>query len=151
MIIIKKPDELAAMRISARKTATILHKVASKVAPGVTTLELDDYAAELARKEEGSCAFYGYHGFPGHICSSVNEEVVHGVPGRRIIREGDIVGIDFGLVYGGFVGDTALTVGAGEMMCEHLHLVCVGILVEFGEGSERNHSRGLSTSKEHSE
>jgi len=115
MIIIKKPDELAAMRISGNKTATILHKVASQVAPGVTTKELDEYAAELAQQAEGRCAFYGYHGFSGHICSSVNEEVVHGVPGRRVIRNGDIVSIDFGLVYGGFVGDTATTVAAGEI------------------------------------
>ena len=113
MIIVKKPHELAAMRISAKKTATILHRVASKVAPGVTTKELDEYAAELARKEEGRCAFYGYHGFSGHICSSVNEEVVHGIPGRRVIRDGDVVSIDFGLIYGGFVGDTATTVAAG--------------------------------------
>ncbi len=103
------------MRISARKTATILHRVAAKVAPGVTTRELDEYAAELARKEEGVCAFYGYHGFSGHICSSVNEEVVHGVPGRRVIRDGDVVSIDFGLIYGGFVGDTATTVPVGNV------------------------------------
>lgn len=115
MIIIKKPAELAAMRIAAKKTATILHQVAAKVAPGVTTRELDEYAAELAHKAEGRCAFYGFHGFSGRICSSVNEEVVHGVPGRRVIKDGDIVGIDFGLVYGGFVGDTALTVAAGEI------------------------------------
>ena len=115
MIIVKKPDELASMRIAARKTATILHKVAAKVAPGVTTKELDEYAAELAREEGGRCAFYGYHGFSGHICSSVNEEVVHGVPGRRVIRDGDVVSIDFGLVYGGFVDDTATTVAVGEI------------------------------------
>ena len=115
MIIIKNTQELAAMRISAKKTATILHKVAAKVAPGVTTKELDDYASELARKEDGRCAFYGYHGFSGHICSSVNEEVVHGVPGRRVIKDGDVVSIDFGLVYGGFVGDTATTVAVGEI------------------------------------
>ena len=113
MIIIKKPDDLAAMRIVAKKTATILHKVASKVAAGVTTQELDDYAAELARKAEGRCAFYGYHGFSGRICSSINEEVVHGIPGKRIIRDGDVVSIDFGLAYGGFVGDTATTVAVG--------------------------------------
>jgi len=113
------------MRISGKKTATILHKVASKVAPGVTTKELDEYAAELARAEEGRCAFYGFHGFSGHICSSVNEEVVHGVPGRRIIREGDIVSIDFGLVYGGFVGDTALTVAVGKIDPEWQRLLDV--------------------------
>ncbi len=123
MIIIKKPAELASMRIAAKKTATILHKVASKVAPGVTTKELDEYAAELARKEEGRCAFFGYHGFSGHICSSVNEEVVHGVPGKRIIRDGDIVSIDFGLVYGGFVGDTATTVAAGTINPEWQRLL----------------------------
>ncbi len=115
MITIKKPAELDAMRIVAKKTATILHKVASKVAPGVTTKELDDYAAELAQKAEGRCAFYGYHGFSGHICSSVNEEVVHGIPGRRVLNDGDIVSIDFGLVFGGFVGDTAITVAAGTI------------------------------------
>ncbi len=125
MIIVKKPAELESMRIAARKTATILHKVAAKVAPGVTTKELDEYAAELARKAEGRCAFYGYHGFSGHICSSVNEEVVHGVPGKRIIRDGDIVSIDFGLVFGGFVGDTAITVAAGEIDPEHQRLLDV--------------------------
>jgi len=125
MIIVKTPEELASMRIAAQKTATILHKVAAKVAPGVTTLELDEYAAELARKEEGRCAFYGYHGFSGHICSSVNEEVVHGVPGKRIIRDGDVVSIDFGLVYGGFVGDTALTVPAGSIDPEWQRLLDV--------------------------
>ncbi len=123
MIIVKKPAELEAMRIAARKTATILHKVAAKVAPGVTTRELDEYAAELAKKAEGRCAFYGYHGFSGHICSSVNEEVVHGVPGKRIIRDGDVVSIDFGLVYGGFVGDTALTVAAGQIAPEWQRLL----------------------------
>jgi methionyl aminopeptidase len=115
MIIIKKEDELAVMRVSARKTATILHKLAANVAPGVTTGELDEYAAELARQEEGRCAFYGYHGFSGRICCSINEEVVHGVPGKRVIRNGDIVSIDFGLLHGGFVGDTATTVAAGEI------------------------------------
>lgn len=125
MIIVKKPAELEAMRVSAQKTATILHKVAAKVAPGVTTKELDDYASELAKKEQGRCAFYGYHGFSGHICSSVNEEVVHGVPGRRVIKDGDIVSIDFGLVYGGFVGDTAITVAAGEIDPEWQRLLDV--------------------------
>lgn len=125
MIIIKNTDELAAMRISARKTATILHKVAAMVAPGVTTIELDEYAAELARKEEGRCAFYGYHGFSGRICCSINEEVVHGVPGKRVIHDGDVVSIDFGLVYGGFVGDTATTVAVGTIDPEWQRLLDV--------------------------
>ncbi len=115
MISIKNQVELDAMRTAARKTAAILHRVAEKVTPGVTTMELDEYAAELAEKAGGHCAFYGYHGFSGHICSSVNEEVVHGIPGKRVIRGGDIVSIDFGLVYEGFAGDTALTVAAGTI------------------------------------
>ena len=115
MIKIKTSDELKSMRIAAQKTALILHEVASKVAPGVTTHELDMYAAELAKRENGKCAFYGYHGFVGNICASVNEEVVHGVPGKRVLRNGDIISIDFGLIYDGFVGDTAITVPVGEI------------------------------------
>ena len=125
MIIIKNQTELAAMRVSTRKTATILHQVAAKIAAGVTTMELDDYAAELARKENGSCAFYGYHGFPGHLCVSINEEVVHGIPSRRIIRDGDIVSLDFGLEFDGFVGDTAITVPVGQIDPEWQRLLDV--------------------------
>ncbi len=147
MITIKKPAELDAMRVVAKKTATILHKVASKVAPGVTTKELDDYASELAMKEEGRCAFYGYHGFSGHICSSVNEEVVHGIPGRRVINSGDIVSIDFGLVFGGFVGDTALTVAAGEIDPEWQRLLDITqacLTSAIGQAVEGNRLSDLS-------
>ncbi|MEN7972225.1 MAG: type I methionyl aminopeptidase [Verrucomicrobiota bacterium] len=147
MIIIKKLDELAAMRIAARKTATILHKVAAKVAAGVTTKELDEYASELARKEEGRCAFYGYHGFPGRICCSINEEVVHGIPGSRVVRNGDIVSLDFGLVHGGFVGDTATTVAVGEVDPEWQRLMdatreCLAAGVE--KAVEGNHLSDIS-------
>lgn len=147
MIVVKKPDELAAMRISGKKTATILHKVAAKVAPGVTTLELDEYAAELAREQEGRCAFFGYHGFAGHICCSINEEVVHGVPGKRIIRDGDIVSIDFGLVYGGFVGDTATTVAAGQIDPEWQRLLDVtkeSLMAAISKAVEGNRLSDLS-------
>jgi len=147
MITIKKPAELDAMRIVAKKTGTILHKVAAKVAPGVTTKELDDYAAELAREQEGRCAFYGYHGFSGHICSSVNDEVVHGIPGRRVIKDGDIVSIDFGLVFGGFVGDTAITVPAGEIDPEWQRLLDVtqaSLMAGIGQAVEGNRLSDIS-------
>lgn len=111
------------MRVSARKTAEVLQDVASKVAPGVTTMELDEYAAELTKEAGGCCAFYGYRGFPGHICASINEEVVHGIPGRRVIHDGDIVSIDFGLTYEDFVGDTAITVMAGQGDPEYRRLL----------------------------
>ena len=110
MIYVKNNNELTLMREAGKRTATILQMVASKVAPGVTTKELDEYAAELAIQFEGKCAFNGYHGFSGNICSSINDEVVHGVPGKRVIRDGDIVSIDFGLIYDGYIGDTAVTV-----------------------------------------
>lgn len=135
------------MRVSGRKTATILHKVASKAAPGVTTQELDDYAAELARKEDGVCAFYGYHGFSGHICSSINEEVVHGVPGRRIIRDGDVVSIDFGLIYGEFIGDTATTVAVGNVSPEWQRLLTVTqdcLSAAIAKAVEGNHLSDIS-------
>jgi methionyl aminopeptidase len=125
MINVKNNNELSLMREAGKRTATILHMVASKVAPGVTTKELDEYAAELANQFEGKCAFNGYHGFSGNICSSINDEVVHGVPGKRVIRDGDIVSIDFGLIYDGYIGDTAVTVPAGNISQEWDHLLKV--------------------------
>ena len=125
MINVKNKNELSLMREAGKRTATILHMVASKVAPGVTTKELDEYAAELANQFEGKCAFNGYHGFSGNICSSINDEVVHGVPGKRVIRDGDIVSIDFGLIYDGYIGDTAVTVPAGNISQEWDYLLKV--------------------------
>lgn len=125
MIYVKNNNELTLMREAGKRTATILQMVASKVAPGVTTKELDEYAAELAIQFEGKCAFNGYHGFSGNICSSINDEVVHGVPGKRVIRDGDIVSIDFGLIYDGYIGDTAVTVPAGNISQEWDNLLKV--------------------------
>ena len=125
MINVKNNNELSLMREAGKRTATILHMVASKVAPGVTTKELDEYAAELANQFKGKCAFNGYHGFSGNICSSINDEVVHGVPGKRVIRDGDIVSIDFGLIYDGYIGDTAVTVPAGNISQEWDNLLKV--------------------------
>jgi methionyl aminopeptidase len=113
MIIIKTPEEIARMRASGRLAATVLHALARKVSPGVTTGELDAYAQEIIGKAGGKSAFYGYRGYPGHICTSINDEVVHGIPGARRIRTGDVVSLDVGVVYEGFVGDTATTVLAG--------------------------------------
>ena len=115
MIVIKSPSELDAMRRVNRMTAQVRDELAAMVRPGITTLELGNAAFELIRKLGGTSAFYGYHGFPGQICVSINEEVVHGIPGKRVIREGDIVSIDTGITFGGFIGDTAITVAAGEI------------------------------------
>lgn len=115
MIVIKSPLELDAMRRVNRMTARVRDELAAMVRPGITTLDLSNAAFELIRKLGGTSAFYGYHGFPGQICVSVNEEVVHGIPGKRVIRAGDIVSIDTGIAFGGFIGDTAITVAAGEI------------------------------------
>ncbi|AKJ64936.1 type I methionyl aminopeptidase [Kiritimatiella glycovorans] len=113
MIPVKSPAELDAMRRSCRATAGVLEAVAGRVAPGVTTRELDELAREMIRDTGGTAAFYGYRGYPAHLCVSINEEVVHGIPAARRINPGDIVSIDIGIVLDGFVGDCATTVAVG--------------------------------------
>jgi methionyl aminopeptidase len=125
MIIIKSPDEIAQMRASGRVAARIRDALAAKISPGSTTAEIDAYAQELISKSGGRSSFFGYRGYPGHICISVNDEVVHGIPGRRRIQVGDIVSLDVGVMYEGFVGDTATTVMVGVSDPEIVRLVRV--------------------------
>ncbi|HBA83571.1 MAG TPA: type I methionyl aminopeptidase [Verrucomicrobia bacterium] len=126
MIIIKTPDELVQMRESSRMAALVLDRVAQKVAPGVSTAELDDFAREEIGKLGAVSAFFNYRGYPGYICASINDEVVHGIPGTRKIRLGDVVSLDVGVTYGGFVGDTATTVMVGVSDAELIRLVRTG-------------------------
>ncbi len=123
MIIIKSEPELDGMRASCRIAARVRDEVATKVTPGVTTAELGEYADELVRKRGGTSAFLGYRGFPGQICVSINEEVVHGIPGPRRIAIGDIVSLDIGVLFDGFYGDTATTVMVGVTDPEVIKLV----------------------------
>lgn len=113
MIIIKTPAELDRMRASGRIASRVRDELVKAATPGATTAELDSFARELIAKAGGKSAFFGYRGFPGHICTSINEVVVHGIPGARRIQVGDVVSIDVGVVYEGFVGDTATTVMVG--------------------------------------
>jgi len=113
MIIVKSDDALARMRVSCRIAALVRDSVAAEICPGVTTGNLAAYADELIRREGAKSAFLGYRGFPGHICVSVNDGVVHGIPGSRRIEVGDIVSIDIGVVKDGYHGDTATTVMVG--------------------------------------
>lgn len=126
MIIRKSPAEIETLRVSARLAREVLETVAERVAPGVTTGELDAYALELMRARGAVSAFFGYRGYPGQICVSVNDEVVHGVPGSRRVQLGDMVSLDVGVTYGGFVGDTAKTVLVGVTDPEWLRLARVG-------------------------
>jgi len=115
MIIYKSPREIAVMRESNRIVARVLQDVAGLVKPGVTTRELDRFAEARARELHATPAFKGYRGYPASLCTSVNEEIIHGIPSDRRLREGDIVGLDFGVRFEGFYGDAALTVPVGEV------------------------------------
>ena len=119
MILLKSPEEIERMRRSSAIVAEILAAVASRVRPGVTTGELDALAEELTRKKGAKPAFKGYvvggRTFPASICISVNDEVVHGIPSRdRVLRDGDLVGLDFGVCCDGYFGDAARTVSVGR-------------------------------------
>ncbi len=114
-IPIKTEREIVKMREAGRTAASILERAAALVRPGVTTGEIDAAAADLMREAHCKSAFLGYRGFPGNICISINEEVVHGIGGARKIQYGDIVKLDIGVIKDGWVGDTAMTVGAGAI------------------------------------
>jgi methionyl aminopeptidase len=113
MIIVKSETEIAKIRRSCEAAAAVLDALRAMVAPGVTTAELDEAAARLIKGHGGASPFLGYKGYPGHICVSINEEVVHGIPGPRRVQYEDIVSLDVGIVLDGWVGDTAGTVPVG--------------------------------------
>jgi len=123
VIEIKRPEEIGRMRRSGRVAAQVLAAVREHVKPGITTQELDDVAKEMIRKLGARSAFLNYRGYPRYICVSINEEVVHGIPGTRRIKEGDIVSIDVGVVCDGYIGDNAATVAVGKVDPEILRLV----------------------------
>lgn len=112
-IPIKNEREIEKMRTSCRVASEILDRVSSLIRPGISTSEADQAAADLMAEAGCKSAFLGYRGFPGNICISVNEEVVHGIGGARRIQYGDIVKLDIGVVKDGWVGDTATTVPVG--------------------------------------
>jgi methionyl aminopeptidase len=125
---LKTPDEIKKMRTSGRMVAEILQMLREAVRPGITTADLDAIAEREIRRRGAAPAFKGYGDppFPGSICVAINEQVVHGIPSRRqILREGDIVGIDTGLVYKGWFGDSCITVPVGTITPEAQRLLKV--------------------------
>jgi methionyl aminopeptidase len=125
VIICKSPAEIEKMRVSNGLVADVLAHLATLVAPGVTTLELDIEAEKLVRAAGAEPAFKGYRGFPSTLCVSVNEEVVHGIPSKRKLADGDIVSIDMGVRLNGFFGDSAVTLPVGRISPEAAHLLRV--------------------------
>jgi len=114
-ITIYQPDEIAGVRAAAQASALVLKRLCEAVTPGMTTADMDHLAEDFIRETGGKSAFLGYQGYPGQICVSLNDEVVHGI-GRadRVIAPGDIVSLDVGVALGGYVGDNARSVCAGQ-------------------------------------
>ncbi|CEP68023.1 Peptidase M24, methionine aminopeptidase [Moorella glycerini] len=125
MIILKSRREIALMREAGRIVARTLAKLKEHIIPGVTTAELDRIAEDYIRDNGAVPAFKGYQGFPASICASVNEEVVHGIPGLKQLAEGDIISIDIGAVKNGYVGDAAVTFPVGAIDADKQHLLAV--------------------------
>lgn len=115
MIILKTPDEIAVMAKASRVVAEALEVLKSAVRPGITTDELDRLAESEIRAKGAVPAFKGYRNYPKTLCASVNEQVVHGIPSKRALKEGDIIGLDLGAIVGGFYGDSAITVAVGAI------------------------------------
>ena len=114
-MIIKSDQEITIMRQAGRIVATILGILKEQMKPGMKIKELDVIAARELERLGAKPSFKGYHGFPANLCVSVNDEIVHGIPGERVLCEGDIVSLDFGAIFKGFQGDAAVTVGVGKI------------------------------------
>ncbi|OSO92914.1 type I methionyl aminopeptidase [Cylindrospermopsis raciborskii CENA303] len=115
-IEIKSPREVDIMRQSARIVATVLKEISELVEPGMTTADLDAHAEKRIREMGATPSFKGYHGFPASICSSINHEVVHGIPShKKVIRSGDVLKVDTGAYYQGFHGDSCITIAVGSV------------------------------------
>jgi methionyl aminopeptidase len=125
MVILKLPEEIEKARASNRIVAEVLSKLRDKVKPGITTRELDKFAEEIAGKRGAKPAFKGYRGYPYSLCTSINEEVVHGMPSGRVLNDGDIIGLDFGVFYQGFFGDATITLPVGKASLNALKLLDV--------------------------
>jgi methionyl aminopeptidase len=123
VITIRSQEELLKLEEASRIVLETLDVVEKAVAPGVTTDDLDRIAEAEIRKRGGKPAFIGYRGYPKTLCTSVNDEVVHGIPGKRALQEGDVVGIDCGAVFGGYFGDAARTVTVGRVDAETRRLL----------------------------
>ncbi|MGZ3558409.1 MAG: type I methionyl aminopeptidase [Thermodesulfobacteriota bacterium] len=123
MIIIKSPREIEQLKRSNAIVAEVFGKLKGMIVPGVTTRELDQIAEDYIRLKGARPAFKGYRGFPASLCTSINEEVVHGIPGQRRLKEGDIIGLDVGVNYQGYFGDAAITFPVGEVDVEAKRLL----------------------------
>jgi methionyl aminopeptidase len=137
---LKSAAEIGYMRDAGRIVKEILAALKSAVQPGISTFELDRIADDLTYKKGAKPVFKGYRGFPASLCTSVNHEVVHGIPSKkRVLREGDLMKLDFGVTYRGYVGDAALTVPVGKVSAEAMKLL---------EATRESLARGIEAIRE---
>jgi methionyl aminopeptidase len=120
---VKTPEEIISIRKSGQILAEILAILADATKPGITTQQIDNLAVKELKARSAKAAFLGYSGFPASICISVNDEIVHGIPSSRVIKEGDLVGLDFGVTYEGMITDSAVTVPVGKISDEAKNLL----------------------------
>jgi len=125
MIVLKTPEEVELIACASNIVAKSHRRILEEVKPGITTLELDRLAEECIRGFGAIPAFKGYRGYPKTLCASVNEEVVHGIPSKRTLKDGDIIGLDLGAIVEGFYGDGAVTISIGEISSEVKRLIMV--------------------------
>lgn len=149
MILLKNAEEIEKMRVASRRAMEILLYVAGFLREGIRTVELE-VLCERKIKEIGKikAAFKGYNGFPYCLCVSTNEEVVHGMPGDRVLKEGDIVGLDFGILYEGYYGDAALTRSVGkitEKVQKLMNITEKALYLGIGEAREGNRLFDISS------
>lgn len=140
MISIKSPREIELLRVAGEITGSTHNYLKPFIKPGVTTKELDKLAEDYIKSRGATPSFKGYDGFPGTICASINEEVVHGIPGNRKLKEGDIISIDIGACYKGYHGDSAWTYPVGKISKEKEYLL---------KHTEQSLFEGLSVIKDH--
>ena len=145
-IIIKTPEEIEIMKASGDILCACLDMLGQNCQPGITTLELDKMAEEFIRDHNGIPTFKGYYGYPGSCCISINEEVVHGIPSKRRVREGDIVSIDCGVTWNDYVSDSARTFVVGDIPPEVQKLVDVtkeSLYLGIGQAQVGNYVRDI--------
>jgi methionyl aminopeptidase len=118
MMTIKNEAEIQKMEAAGQLVAYIHSRIEPVIQPGVTTKELDDIARDILTERGAKSSFLGYHGYPAHICASVNDEIVHGIPGKRRLNDGDIISVDVGVILDGFNGDSAWTYAVGTISPE---------------------------------
>ena len=150
--VVHTPEEIERIRVAMQMTAQVRDQLVELVRPGMSTLQIDTLAGDLIRATGGTSGFLNYHGFPGNICISLNDEVVHGIGvSHRIVQESDIVSLDIGVAYDGGVGDTAVTFGFGELPSDTVRLLTAtreALMAGIAAAKKGNYIRDISRAVE---